>query len=264
MRDIIEDIFTKQPLDPTEAARRAVRPNLRKRFYAQAIVGPEQDRRFPVLLDGRPVRTPARRPLAAPNPALAQAIADEWQAQESVIDPARMPLTRLANTIIDGLAAAQDKVAEEIARYLGSDLLLYRAGEPQTLVARQAELWDPVLDWMRERGARFVLAEGVMHVAQPQEAISAASALIPPDIWRLGAVHTVTTLTGSALLALALAHGRLSADEVWAAAHVDDDFNLQQWGADELALQRRAFREAEMQAAAEVLRHTDIDPAESA
>lgn len=255
MRDIFEDIFTNQPLDPTEAARRAVRPNLRKRFYTQATVGLGQAEGFPVLLDGRPVRTPARRNLATPTPGLAEALVAEWQAQEPMVDPARMPLTRLANTIIDGVAAAQPAVADEIGKYLGIDLLLYRAGEPQGLMERQARHWDPVLDWMQDAtGVRFVLAEGVMHVAQPEAAVAAARALLPHnDAWRLGAMHAVTTLTGSALLALALAHGRLSADQAWAAAHVDEDWNLAQWGEDTLAMQRRSFREAEMRAAAQVL-----------
>jgi chaperone required for assembly of F1-ATPase len=254
MRDIFEAIFTKQPLDPVEAARRSARPSLRKRFYRQAAVGPAQDGAIPVLLDGKPVRTPARRPLAAPVLALAQALAAEWEAQDGQVDPAIMPLTRLANAIIDGVADAPQAVTAEVGAYLGSDLLCYRAAEPHGLVARQAELWDPVLAWIRERaGARFVLAQGVMHIVQPDEALAAARAMVPTDAWRLGAVHALTTLTGSALLALALAHGRLTEDAAWAAANVDEDWNIAQWGDDALARQRRKAREAEMRAAARVL-----------
>jgi chaperone required for assembly of F1-ATPase len=254
MRDIFEEIFTNQPLDPVEAARRSVRPGLRKRFYRQVTVGPHRDGAVPVLLDGKPVRTPARRPLAAPVLALAQALAAEWEAHGEYIDPAAMPLTRLANAIIDGVAEAPQPVAAEVGEYLGSDLLCYRAAEPHGLVARQAALWDPVLAWVREAaGARFVLAQGVMHVRQPDESLAAVRALIPPDIWRLGAVHAWTTLTGSALLALALAHGVLTADGAWAAANVDEDWNIAQWGDDALARARRKAREAEMRAAADVL-----------
>ena len=254
MRDILEEIFTTQPPDPVEAARRAVRPSLRKRFYRQAAVGSDQDGAIPVLLDGKPVRTPARRLLAAPVLGLAEALAAEWQAQGEHIDPAAMPLTRLANAIIDGVADAPQAVAADIGEYLGSDLLCYRAAEPYGLVARQTELWDPVLAWIRERGgARFVLAQGVMHVVQPDEALTAARAMIPTDPWRLGAVHALTTLTGSALLALALAHGRLTADAAWTAANVDEDWNLAQWGDDALARERRNARETEMRAAARVL-----------
>lgn len=255
MREIFDDIFENQPFDPTEAARRAMRPKLRKRFYdkATAEVG-EGGRDYAIRLDDRPVRTPARRALAAPSKPLAEAIAAEWQAQGEHIEPAAMPLTRLANTIIDGVADQADAVAAEVAKYLGSDLLFYRADTPAGLVARQNEAWDPVIAWARdELGARFVLAEGIMHVAQPESALTAGRAAIPPDAWRLGAVHSVTTLTGSALLALALAHGRLSAEDVWAAAHVDEDWNLDQWGHDELVLQRRANRLADLQAAATVL-----------
>ncbi len=231
MRDIFEDIFENQPLDPTESARRSMRPNLRARFYKQASVGEVADG-FAVLLDGRPVRTPARRPLAAPVRALAQALAAEWDAQQDKVDPAAMPLTRLANSIIDGVAPTPAPVAAEIEQYLGSDLLLYRAADPAGLVEAQRRHWDPVLDWARDSlGARFVLAEGIVHVAQPEAAVAAAAAAIPKgadiaEAWRLGALSVVTTLTGSALLALALAAGRLSADEAWAAAHVDEDWNM--------------------------------------
>ena len=257
MRDLFEDIFENQPLDPMEAARRSLRSPLRKRFYARTDVGERADSGFPVLLDGRTVRTPARRVLAAPSAALAAALAAEWDAQESAVDPAAMPLTRLANSIIDGVADCAPAVAEEIARYLGSDLLFYRADSPEGLVAAQARHWDPVLAWAHERfGVRFMLSQGVMYVAQPYTAIEAVSAALPADPWRLGAVHSITTLTGSALLALATMHGRLTAEEVWAAAHVDEDWNMSQWGEDELALARRAFRWEEMQAAATVLELT--------
>jgi chaperone required for assembly of F1-ATPase len=252
MRDILEDIAGSDPLDPTESARRNMRPQLRKRFYQRAHVGAAAP--FAVLLDNRPVRTPAGNALALPSRALGEAVAAEWDAQQERIDPAVMPLTRLVNSIIDGVATAPAPVADEVAKYLGSDLVCYRADTPAGLVARQAQHWDPILDWARETlGARFVLAEGVMFAAQPDHAIAEASAAIPSDPWRLGAVNVITTLTGSALIALALAQGRLSVDEAWAAAHVDEDWNMSQWGRDEVALARRATRFAEMQAAGQVL-----------
>ena len=236
-----------------EAARRGARPALPKRFYdkAEVAVTPEG---HAVRLDGKPVRTPAGRVLAAPTLALGEAIAAEWNAQADTIDPAQMPLTRLANAIIDGVADRPTPVAAEIEKYLGSDLVCYRASSPHGLAERQARLWDPILDWARERlDATFTLGEGVVFVTQPDTALAAALGAIPTDPWRLGAVHAVTTLTGSALLALALARGRLTADEAWQAAHVDEDWNMEQWGRDELALERRAFRFAELQAAATVL-----------
>ena len=252
MRDILEDIAGSDPLDPTESARRNMRPQLRKRFYQRANVGDAAP--FAVLLDNRPVRTPAGNALALPSRALGEAVAAEWDAQQERIDPAVMPLTRLVNSIIDGVATAPAPVADEVAKYLGSDLVCYRADTPAGLVARQARHWDPILDWAREAlGARFVLAEGVMFAAQPDHAILAASAAIPSDPWRLGAVNVITTLTGSALLALALAQGRLSVDDAWTAAHVDEDWNMSQWGRDEVALARRATRFAEMQAAGTIL-----------
>src|SRR5262249_5129544 len=215
---------------------------------------------FALALDCRPVRTPARRVLAAPARALAEGLAGEWRAQADTIDPATMPLTRLANSIIDGVADAPEAVAAEAAKYLASDLLFYRAEHPDALVARQARAWDPLLDWAIEAlGARFVPGAGLVHVAQPDQALAAARAAIPrgrgniKDVWRLGALHSITTLTGSALIALAVLRGRLSADAASAAANVDDDWNLEAWGRDAETLERRAFRLAELRAAAQVL-----------
>jgi len=252
MRELLEDLFGNEPVDPVEAARRNMRPNLRKRFYQAVTVG--EGMLYPILLDGRAVKTPAGGALAAPSRPLAQAIAAEWDAQGERIDPAAMPLTRLANTIIDGVAPNPEPVRQEIAKYLGSDLVCYRAATPEGLVARQAQHWDPVLAWAREaHGASFVLSEGVVFVAQPANAVATARAVIPSDPWRLGAVSAITTLTGSALIALAVAAKQLGVDEAWAAAHVDEDWNMDFWGRDELAMQRRTARFAEMQAAGTVL-----------
>jgi chaperone required for assembly of F1-ATPase len=258
MRDIFTEIFASEPVDPIDAARRSLRPKkLRARFYERAHVGDapaEGTESYAVLLDGKPIRTPVRELLAAPSKQLAQAIADEWQEQRDLIDPARMPLTRLANSIIDGVVPRREPVAAEIEKYLGSDLVFYRASEPEGLVANQARHWDPVIAWAREElGARFLLIEGLSFVAQPPEAVAAAMQAVPRDAWRLGAVNAATSMTGSALIALALAHGRLDVEAAWSAAHVDEDWNIEKWGRDEQELERRAFRVAEMQAAARVL-----------
>jgi chaperone required for assembly of F1-ATPase len=259
VRDLFEEIFAHQPLDPTEAARRGMRPHLRRRFYARAEVA-EGEGGFAVLLDGRPVKTPARRTLAAPTRGLAEALAAEWEAQRDVVDPAKMPLTRLANSIIDGVADAPAAVAAEAEKYLASDLVCYRAEGPDGLVARQAGAWDPVIAWAREAlGARFVVAAGMVFVVQPDAALAAARAALPRDPWRLGAFHAVTTLTGSALIALAVLNGRLGVEEAWRAAHVDEDWNMDFWGRDEVALARRAFRFTEFAAAAKVLALLDAD-----
>jgi chaperone required for assembly of F1-ATPase len=241
------------PENPIEAVQRDARPALRRRFYQRATAVPISAG-YAVRLDDKPIHTPARRVLAAPTLALAEAIAAEWQAQQDLIDPAKMPLTRLANAIIDSVADAPLPVAEEIAKYLASDLVFYRAGSPPGLVERQARHWDPILDWARQAlGADFKLGEGVVYVAQPQAALAAARAAIPEEPWRLGAAHSITTLSGSALIALAMARGALSADAAWQAALVDEDWNIAQWGRDEMAMARRDFRFAEFQAAATVL-----------
>jgi len=251
---LMREVFgNPAPKNPIEAARHGARPALPKRFYQLATVVPEGSG-YALRLDDKPVRTPSGRLLAAPTGELAQALAAEWDAQRNVIDPSKMPLTRLANSIIDGVADRPDAVQAEVEKYLGSDLVCYRADAPRGLVEWQSEHWDPILDWAREAlGANFAVGEGVIHVAQPQAALAAASAAIPTEPWRLGAVHAATTLTGSALLALALAQARLTADEAWAAAHVDEDWNIEQWGRDDEAMARRAFREAEFRAAAKVL-----------
>ena len=255
MRDVFEEIFaleSLEPVDPTEAARRHMRA-LKRRFYDEVTVR-DDPAGFAVALDGRPIKTPARRALAAPCRPLGEAIAAEWRAQTKLIDPAAMPMTRLANTIIDGVAAARDDVAGDIVKYLGCDLVCYRAATPERLVARQSLHWDPILAWAKATlGAEFATAQGISHFRQPDQTIARASAAIPRDPWRLGAVHVVTTLTGSALIALALERGDIGLDAAWTAAHVDEDWNMELWGRDELGLKRRAYRFAEMEAAAKVL-----------
>jgi chaperone required for assembly of F1-ATPase len=248
MADLFEEIFSERTTDPNEAARRNMRA-LRRRFYETASVR-EREGAFAIELDDRPVRGL----LAFPTAALAERAAAEWRNQGEFIDPALMPLTRLANTIIDAVTVAQAEVAADIAKYLASDLLFYRAEGPERLVARERALWDPVLAWARDaHAARFLLSQGVMFVAQPDVSVAAMRQLIPEDLWRLGAAHVITTLTGSALLALALSEQAISAEEAWSAAHVDEDWNQDLWGRDELALARRAQRRAEFDAAACVL-----------
>lgn len=254
MREIFEDAEKRNPLDATEAAQRAMRPDLRKRFFKEARVQ-EENGGFCVTLDGRAIRTPARKLLAVPTRALAQALADEWQAQLEVIDPAKMPLTRLANSIIDGVTDSCAAVADDILKYLASDLLFYRADGPARLVERQQQMWDPLLVWAREAfGAHFILAQGVVHVNQPEDSIAAAKKVMPSDPWRLGALHAITTLTGSALLALALGRNAISPERAWATAHVDEDFNAETWGRDDMAMMRHDARASEYEAAIRVLK----------
>jgi chaperone required for assembly of F1-ATPase len=164
-----------------------------------------------------------------------------------------MPATRLANTAIDGVASDIQAVIEDILKFCASDLLCYRAGGPQGLVDAQGRHWDPVLDWLREDlGARFILSEGVSHVVQPQPALAAFGVRLAAYSAPFPAtcLHAMTTLTGSAMLALAVAEGRQTAASAWAAAHVDEDWNIAQWGEDAEAKARRAFRWREMDAAA--------------
>lgn len=237
--------------DPVGLAKKLTKPELPKRFYKEVATRPS-DTGIEIVLDGRPVRTPARRPLAVPDADIAAASAAEWDAQETEIDPAKMPVTRLLNAAIDGVADAREAVAADIAAFAETDMLCYRADMPEGLVERQRAVWDPILGWAESAlGARFVLAEGVMPVAQPDTTLAAVRARLPvADAFALTALHSMTTLTGSVLVALAVWEGRLTADEAWAAAHVDEDWNIALWGADEEAMRRRARRETEMRAAA--------------
>jgi chaperone required for assembly of F1-ATPase len=253
MRELFEESLGPSSLDPEEAARSSARAGQRKRFYVSASVSETPDG-FAILLDGKPVRTPSRNVLATPSREIAATIAAEWQAQGDVIDPMTMPVTRLANSVIDGVTGRVETVVADIAKYFETDLLFYRAGHPEALVAREAAHWDPVLFWAAETlGAHFILTQGIVHVRQPDPAIAAARAALPSDPWAVGALHVVTTLTGSALLALALMRGRLDADEVWAAAHVNEDWNREHWGVDEEAAVRQAARLSDFRAAAAVL-----------
>jgi len=254
MRELFDEVAGQSPLDPEEAVRRATRTPQRKRFYTNAGVA-EADGGFAATLDGKPIRTPSGRPVVVPSRDIADAIATEWNAQGETIDPLTMPLTRFANSVIQAVVDHVEAVADDIAKYLGADLLFYRAGHPEALVAKEAAHWDPILYWAaNELGAHFILAEGIVHVAQPEPAIRAARATFPTDPWPVAALHVVTTLTGSALLALALFHGVRSADEVWAAAHVDEDWNIEKWGIDEEVAARRAARLVDFTAAVTILK----------
>lgn len=242
-----------EPRDPMRAAE--ARRQLPKRFYERVDHAPLDHGLHAIRLDGKPVRTPAKAVLAVADARVAAAIVAEWAAQREVIDPATMPLTRLANSAIDGVTKDPAAVRAEILAYAGSDLLCYRAADPERLVAQQEAAWSPLIDWMDDRfGARFLLAEGVMHVAQFPETIAAVDAALgDPDPLTLAALSTVNALTGSAILTLALLHRRVAAAEAWAIAHVDEDFEIALWGEDADAAARRDMRWRDFQAAALVL-----------
>ena len=228
--------------------------NLPKRFYEQVSVGGEPPL-LPVLLDGRPIKTPMRAQLAVPVMALAEALAQEWDDQAEEIDPATMPLTRLCNTAIDRVSANPQLIIDEMTEFAGSDLLCYRADTPESLVGRQQAMWDPLLEFADETlGARFVTVSGLMHQAQPDTALAAISSYLgAQDAFALTAIHNITTLTGSCLIAVAVHHGRLSGLEAWSAAHVDEDWQIDQWGTDDEGTARRAGNKREFDAALKLL-----------
>lgn len=224
-----------------------------KRFYKHVSVG--EGAFFQILLDGRAVKTPRKRALILPTRALADLVAAEWAGQGGEIIPTAMHLTRFANTAIDAVADQKAEVARDIAAYAGSDLVCYRADSPDDLVALQSARWDPIVAWAASTlNARFLVVNGVMPVEQPQTALMPfASALDTFDAFGLTALHVLMTLTGSALIALAHARGYLDANEAWAAAHVDEDYQISLWGEDFEAIERRAARRTEFDAAVALL-----------
>jgi chaperone required for assembly of F1-ATPase len=257
MRELFDETPGQAEANPMEAARRSARAVQRKRFYASAGTG-EAEGGYIVTLDGKPIKTPSGRTVVVPSRSLAEMIAAEWNAQGEFIEPLTMPLTRFANSVVQGVTDNVTAVSDDVAKYFGSDLLFYRAGHPEGLVAREAEHWDPVLFWAAETlGAHFMLAEGVMHVRQPDEAIAAVRGALPDDPWAIAAVHVLTTLTGSALLALAMFHGVIDPEKAWAAAHVDEDWNAEKWGVDEEMAARKAAKSVDFNAVAAVLRAID-------
>jgi chaperone required for assembly of F1-ATPase len=254
MRELFDEAYGQGGLDPEEAVRTSTRGPQRKRFYTKAGFI-EIDGSYAITLDDKAVRTPSRKPLVAPSVEIAAAIVAEWDAQQDLINPMTMPLTRLANSVIDAVGENVDAVIDDMAKYFGTDLLFYRAGHPQELVAREAAAWDPVLFWASEDlGAHFMLSEGIIHVKQPDTAIAAMRATLPSDPWTVAALHLVTTITGSAILAVALLRGRLDADQVWAAAHVDEDWNVERWGIDEEVAHRRAGKQVDFLASAAAIK----------
>lgn len=252
--DLFENLAPKpgEAIDPVELARRDLKKHLPRRFWKETKLV-ERDGRYHLELDGRPAFTPARHPLAFADPALAEMVRAEWEQVGEFLDPSAMPLTRMVNSALDGVANEMDAVADEIAKYAGSDLLCYRAEGPERLIAQQTAEWDPLLQWARDTyGTRFNLAEGVMFVDQPDGTVDAVRAHVSAENSpvRLAALHVMTTLTGSVILALAVKDGHLSPQEAWALAHLDEDFQMEVWGQDEEALARRAARWREMEAAA--------------
>lgn len=222
-----------------------------KRFYKQATLGPGRR----ILLDGRPVKTPGRNDLAPPTASLAEAIADEWNAQGESIDPRAMPLTGLANAAIDRVAPDPAAFASGLAAYGESDLLYYRAEGPAALAARQAELWDPILAWAQQRyDAVFELATGVIHMAQPPETVERLRAAVAArDPFALAGLSPLVTVSGSLLIALAVAEGAIGLEEAWAAGTLDERWQAEQWGEDAEATAALAGRRRDFAAAARFL-----------
>lgn len=217
----------------------------RKRFWKDVETCVAEDG-FGVVLDGRPLRTPAKAPLVVPTSALAEAIAAEWAAQEDTINPQQMPATRAANAAIDKVLGQKEEVSRLIAAYGETDLICHRAEAPKELVARQAAAWDPLVQWAAATlGARLEVTSGVMHRPQPPESLAAFAARLDAlDAFELTAMHDLVAMSGSLVIGLAAAAGFLPPEELWRRSRIDEDWQAEQWGEDAeakaLAENRRA------------------------
>ena len=222
-----------------------------KRFWKAVTVEPGNS----LALDGRPVRTPGRALLALPTPALAGAVAAEWRAVDGEIDPRAMPLTGLANAAIDRVNPARDSFAAGLAKYGESDLLYYRAETPVPLIERQCAAWDPLLDWARHRyDVHFEPTAGIVHRPQPPATLARlGEAVAALDAFRLAGLSPIVTVTGSLVAALALLEGAADAETVWRAAQVDEAWQAEMWGEDELATKARDAHHADFLAGARFL-----------
>lgn len=225
-----------------------------KRFWKEATVEACEGG-FTVKLDGRGVKTPAKTPLVVPTEALARLIAAEWDAQEGAVRPETMPATRMANSALDKVAPQFEAVAAMLAEYGGTDLLCYRATEPQALIARQAAGWNPLLDWAEAtHGCRLATGQGVMHVAQDPAAVARlAQPLFTATPFELAALHDLIAISGSLVLGLAVSAGRLDADGAFALSRIDETWQAEQWGRDEEAEALEAVRHRDMGFAARFL-----------
>lgn len=225
-----------------------------KRFW-QAATAEACEGGFTVRLDGRAVKTPAKTPLVVPTEALARMIAAEWDAQDGAVRPETMPATRMANSALDKVAPQFDAVAAMLAEYGGTDLLCYRAPEPEALIARQAAAWDPLLDWAAETfGARLATGRGVMHLAQDADAVARlARPLSDASAFQLAALHDLIAISGSLVLALAVARRRLGAAEAFDLSRIDESWQAEQWGRDEEADALEAVRRTDLAFAAQFL-----------
>jgi chaperone required for assembly of F1-ATPase len=225
-----------------------------KRFYKDVQVS-AADGRYAVLLDGRAIKTPKRAVLALPTKSLAEAVAEEWRAQGEEVNPLAMHLTKLANTAIDRVHGRESEVVEQILAY-ANDLLCYRAASPADLAARQEAEWGPLLGWAAERfGARLQTGEGVMHFAQPGEAMAALRRAVEAyDPFLFAAQYAAASMLGSLVLMLALAEGRLTAETAFALSQLDERYQAERWGEDEQASARAAGLLAELKAVERFLR----------
>lgn len=253
MREFLDDAHQHRE-DGYGRVQAREKRQLPKRFYKAAAVKP-MDGGFAVALDGKVPKTPGLKAVVVPTEALAAAMAVEWAAQGEFVDPDTMPLTRIVNSAVEAGETTMPALREDIVKFAGNDLLLYRVDGPAALVRRHEEIWDAVLIKLaRHFGVAFQPTIGIVHQPQPAATlVRLAKALEDEGLFVLNALNVVTSITGSGLLAIALRAGLIDAEGVWVAAHIDEDHNVSLWGEIEEITARRAKRRTEFDAAVRLL-----------
>ena len=257
MRDFLKELDDSRiGLDPNKTAQTSMKQKMPKRFY-KAVSIEQRENGFHVLLDGKTIKTPARNVLAVPIARHADLLAMEFAAQQEVINPTLMPVLRITNSAIDGVADQMDAVFDDMAQYFGSDLLCYRVDAPDKLVVLQNGHWQPITDWAtRAFDAPLKLAAGINYVEQHPKSLSNLRDRMRQmisDPFTMASAHVITTASGSAILASAYLHEHLDIDAVWHAATLDEQFSESQWGVDAEAVRMRAYKEADLRAAASII-----------
>jgi len=255
MLETLEDIEKAAVKDPMRVASLSAKSQLRKRFYEQATVFSDA-KNINIHLDGKSIKTPGGEVLSLPNIHVGELVVEEWNRQEERIDPQTMPVTRLINTSIDGVSKDMQPVKNDIIQFAGSDLLCYRADSPEELIANQQQYWDSLIEWAGSSlGAAFSVQTGIMHVSQSNECIAAFGEHVNPieTPALLTALHSLTAISGSAIIAMAIYKGEIDLAYGWNAAHVDEDWQISQWGEDSDAQAFRAARKLEFEAAIQLL-----------
>ena len=257
MRDLLNELGSETGIesnDPMQKAARNLQPKRIKRFYNSVSITQETNG-YCVRLDDIPIRSPRKKIIECTNLEIATGLQEEWTQQKEYMDPITMPKTRILNAAIDGVEENFDAVIDTIGSYASSDLICYRASDPEKLVLRQQQTWDPILDWLNQTyGIVFKVTTGVLPIEQLNDSIQKVKDLLRNySSVQLAAFYTITTLGGSVILALALEKKAFNPESIWQAINIDEDWNIEHWGQDTEAFRTRKTKQLDFNAATQIL-----------